>query len=126
MRRRQVLLVEDDDSMRELIRLTLEPLRLNLSEAANVSEAWTLLETQRPDTVLVDVNLERLRDGLELCRQIKQSIELGDTRVIVISTASQLEDIERGRAAGADLYIVKPFSPAHLLAVIGAHRLLQS
>lgn len=122
MRRRKVLLVEDDESMRELIRLTLEPLRLNLSEAANVSEAWTLLETQRPDTVLVDVSLERLRDGLDLCRQIKQSIELGDTRVIVISTASQFEDIERGHAAGADLYIVKPFSPAHLLAVIGTHR----
>lgn len=122
MRRRKLLLVEDDDSMRSLIRLTLEPLRLNVTEAGNVSEAWTLLETQRPDTVLVDVNLERLRDGLELCRQIKQSTELAHVRVIVISTASQLEDVERGRAAGADLYIVKPFSPAHLLRVVGGQR----
>lgn len=120
MRRRKLLLVEDDDSMRELIRLTLEPLRLNVYEAGNVSEAWTLLETQRPDTVLVDVSLERLRDGLELCRQIRQSPEFGAIRVIVVSTASQLEDIERGRAAGADLYLVKPFSPAHLLEIIGA------
>lgn len=119
MRRRKLLLVEDDDSMRELIKVTLEPLRLNLYEAGNVRDAWTVLETQRPDTVLLDVSLEQLRDGLELCRQIKQSSELGPVRVIVISTASQIEDIERGQAAGADLYIVKPFSPAHLLAVIG-------
>jgi CheY-like chemotaxis protein len=122
MRRRKLLLVEDDDSMRELIKLTLEPLRLNLYEAGTIHDAWTMLEKQHPDTVLVDVSLERLRDGLELCRQIKQAPELGDIRVIVISTASQLEDIERGQAAGADLYIVKPFSPAHLLAIISTHR----
>lgn len=119
MRRRKLLLVEDDDSMRELIKVTLEPLRLNLYEAGNVRDAWTALEAQRPDTVLLDVSLEQLRDGLELCRQIRQSSELGPVRVIVISTASQIEDIERGQAAGADLYIVKPFSPAHLLEVIG-------
>lgn len=119
MRRRKLLLVEDDDSMRELIKVTLEPLRLNLYEAGNVRDAWTVIETQRPDTVLLDVSLEQLRDGLELCRQIRQSPESGSVRVIVISTASQIEDIERGEAAGADLYIVKPFSPAHLLEVIG-------
>lgn len=119
MRRRKLLLVEDDDSMRELIKVTLEPLRLNLYEAGNVRDAWTVIETQRPDTVLLDVSLEQLRDGLELCRQIRQSPESGSVRVIVISTASQIEDIERGQAAGADLYIVKPFSPAHLLEVIG-------
>lgn len=119
MRRRKLLLVEDDDSMRELIKVTLEPLRLNLYEAGNVRDAWTVIETQRPDTVLLDVSLEQLRDGLELCLQIRQSPESGSVRVIVISTASQIEDIERGQAAGADLYIVKPFSPAHLLEVIG-------
>lgn len=119
MRRRKLLLVEDDDSMRELIKVTLEPLRLNLYEAGNVRDAWIVIETQRPDTVLLDVSLEQLRDGLELCRQIRQSPESGSVRVIVISTASQIEDIERGQAAGADLYIVKPFSPAHLLEVIG-------
>lgn len=122
MRRRKLLLVEDDDSMRELIKLTLEPLRLNVSQAGNIRDAWTLLQIHRPDTVLLDVSLEQQRDGLALCRRIKQSPELAGTRIVIVSTASQLEDIERGRAAGADLYLVKPFSPAHLLDVIGTHR----
>lgn len=122
MRRRKLLLVDDDEKIRELIKLTLEPLRLSFCEAVNVSDAWALLQTQRLDTVVLDINLQQMRDGLELCRQIKQSPKHSHIRVIVISTASQFEDLERGRAAGADLYLIKPFSPAHLLEIIRTDR----
>jgi CheY-like chemotaxis protein len=118
MARRKLLVVEDDDNLCQLIRLTLEPLRLAVCEASNVRDAWALVEAQRPDTVLLDVSLEQPRDGLELCRRIKQSPGLERTQIIVISTASQLDDIERSYAAGADHYLVKPFSPSRLFDLV--------
>lgn len=119
MKRRKLLVVDDDIQMRELIKLTAEPLRLKVSEAQNVQDAWKLLQEQRPQLVIVDMFLEAPHDGLELCRQIKSTPELGHAKVIVLTTASQVEDFQRGRAAGADHYIVKPFSPASLLKLLG-------
>lgn len=120
MRRRKLLLVEDDAEIRELIRLTLEPLRLQIHEAVAVADAWVLIKTQRPGMVLLDMNLETQRDGLALCQRIKQAPACAGIKVIIVSTASQAEDLHRGAMAGADLYIVKPFSPAQLLDSVRA------
>jgi DNA-binding response OmpR family regulator len=112
-----VLIADDDSRIRMLVRATLAGQPSTLLEADNGDEAWRLLEQHQPSVALLDVRMPR-RSGLDLAREIRRNVHLRGTRIIILSgDASQL-DVESGHAAGADLYLTKPFSPRALLAAV--------
>ena len=113
----RILIVDDDEDMRKVIRMALEPLTHDIHEAGNAIEALTSARAERPDLVILDVMMPGV-DGYEVCYLIKTAPELQHTRVIVLTVRDHKIDISIGRGAFADAYLVKPFDPDKLLAAI--------
>lgn len=115
----RLLIVEDQPEIRMLIQMALEFENFEIHEAPDGDAALALLPTLRPDLVLLDVLMPGSRNGLDVCRAIKADAQLRGTRVVMLSARSQPSDRQAGLAAGADAYLVKPFSPNELLRLIG-------
>ncbi len=112
---KKILLVDDHADIRRLIRMTLEFEDYDIHEAEDGESALRIARQVRPDFVLTDVMMPGPVDGLEVCRRIKADPELRDTHVMVVSARGQARDREAGQQAGADTYLVKPFSPLQLI-----------
>jgi len=112
-----VLVADDEAPIVELIRFTLEDVRVRVIEAFDGARALELALQTRPDLVLLDVRMPQL-DGLEVCRRLRQAPECAHTRIVLLTASGQAEDRARGLAAGADEYLTKPFSPLKLLALV--------
>jgi DNA-binding response OmpR family regulator len=85
--------------------------------AADGDEAWRAIQTHRPRTVVLDVEMPG-RTGLELAQAIKADASLVETRVILLTARSRPSDLEAGFVAGADFYLTKPFSLVELLETV--------
>lgn len=112
-----VLIVDDEQHIRLLIEQTLEELEddgVELLTATNGDEALDVVEHHQPALVFLDVMMPR-RNGFEVCRTIKQDMGLAATYVVLLTAKGQAYDREQGLAAGADLYMTKPFDPDELL-----------
>jgi two-component system phosphate regulon response regulator PhoB len=112
----KILVVDDSREIRNLIRLSLPYSEFRIEEAENGTDAMRLIHAWRPDLVLLDVVMPGHVDGLQVCREVKQDALLRETIVVMLTVLGQQHDIEAGRAAGADAYIVKPFSPTVLVS----------
>ena len=104
-----VLVADDVPDVRELISLTLSPGEFEVVEATDGNVAWALIQAHRPEVVVLDVLMPG-RSGLELTQAIRGDPALAATYVILLSAAAQPAQVEAGLAAGADRYMVKPFS----------------
>ncbi len=113
----RVLIVDDEPNVVELVRVTLEDDRLHVITAMSGAEALRLVAADRPDLILLDVNLPDL-SGLEVCRQLRSEPALVGCRIVMLTAAAQREDVRAGLAAGADEYLTKPFSPVRLLSLV--------
>jgi two-component system, OmpR family, alkaline phosphatase synthesis response regulator PhoP len=114
-----VLIVDDEQHIRLLIEQTLEELEddgVDLLTASDGDEAVGVVEHHRPELVFLDVMLPK-RDGFDVCRTIKQDLGLSGTYVVMLTAKGQAYDREQGLAAGADLYMTKPFDPDALLRI---------
>jgi len=118
----RLLIVEDQEDIRELIRLTLDLEGYEVDEAANGDEGLRKVSSFQPQLVLLDVMMPGSLDGFAVCRQIKGSGAHRRTKVVMLTARCQASDREAGRQAGADAYLTKPFSPKQLLEVV--HKLL--
>ncbi|NJK46279.1 MAG: response regulator [Pleurocapsa sp. SU_196_0] len=112
-----VLIVDDHEDIRWLVRLTLEALNLEFLEAGTGSQALELARAHVPQLIFLDVMMPGTLDGLEVCRIIKADAVLQRSRVVLLTARGQQSDLEAGTRAGADGYLVKPFSPAALLSL---------
>lgn len=112
-----VLIADDEAPLRLLVAATIESNEYAVVEAADGDEAWALLQQHRPAVALLDVSMPG-RTGLELARAIKADPELAATRIVLLTAKAQPADVAAGLAAGADLYLTKPFSPLELIAVV--------
>ena len=120
-----ILLVEDQDHIRQLIKLSLAPTQHKIYEASDCQTALHLARTLKPDLMLLDIVLSKgadtdtptMTNGLDLCRIVKDTPELAYIPIVVVSSRGQTSDIKKGLAAGANEYIVKPFSVIHLMEV---------
>ena len=117
--KRLVLLVDDDEGLRRLIRTTLGTEHFELLQAVDGEEALHLARQQHPDLVVLDVNMPKL-DGFEVCRHLKTEPETSGIKVVILSARGADTDRARGREVGADDYFIKPFSPIQLLNKIYA------
>ena len=114
----RILIVDDDEDMRKVVRATLEPLTHDIREARNPIDPLKLARAERPDLVILDVMMPGV-DGYEICYLITTPPELQDTRVIILTGRENDIDISIGRGALADAYLIKPLSADRLLAAIG-------
>jgi CheY-like chemotaxis protein len=112
------LVVDDHADIRKLIRMTLEFEDQAIHEVASAPEAVDAARRLRPDIVLLDVMMPGAFDGLEACRRLRAEPACRHTRIILLSARGQRADIEAGLAAGANAYLLKPFSPLALLDTI--------
>ncbi len=110
----EILVVEDDDSIRRLLRISLKTEGYRVSEAKSAAVALSLFEANAPSLVLLDLGLPD-RDGMEVLACIR---ERGSTPVIVVTARTQDDQKVSALDAGADDYVVKPFSMAELFARI--------
>ena len=117
---RTILVVDDDDDIRSLLRTTIERGSHRVEEASDGEEALLLIGRARPDLILLDVNMPGI-DGPAVCRHIKADAATRGVTVLMLTAATQDSDRRRGMEAGADGYISKPFSPRSLLDQVGSH-----
>src|SRR5574341_234732 len=112
----RTLVVDDDPSIRKLIRVNLEPRGYVVQEAADGSGAIKALEEDLPDLMLLDLVMPEI-DGIEVCIWVR---ERSDLPIIVLSARNEEELKIRALDAGADDYVSKPFSYDELLARVRA------
>ena len=120
-----ILIVEDQADIRQLIKMSLAFTKHTIYEAPDCQTAFNMVNTLKPDLMLLDIMLpsgtddktEGLANGLTLCRMLKDNPELATMPIILLTSKGQAIDIKAGLAAGADEYIVKPFSVIHLIEV---------
>jgi CheY-like chemotaxis protein len=113
-----VVVVEDQADIRKLVRMTLSICEAEVYEADSGDSGLRLVNELRPPVVLMDIMMPGEVDGLEACRRIKQDPRLNNTRVVMLTARGQEADLAAGKAAGADAYLVKPFSPLQLLDTV--------
>jgi DNA-binding response OmpR family regulator len=115
---KRILIVEDQEHIRELIRMSLETGEFELQEAEDGDSALRMAAQWAPDLMLLDVMMPGSLDGLGVCQRIKTDPARKRTRVVMLSARSQAADRQAGLKAGADDYLVKPFSPRELLQLV--------
>jgi two-component system cell cycle response regulator DivK len=114
---KRILVVEDQEDNRRILRDLLLSAGFEVMEATTGEEGIRLAETRRPDLILMDIQMPVL-DGYEATRRIKATAELRQIPIIVVTSYALSGDDAKARAAGADGYVAKPFSPRELLAKI--------
>lgn len=119
MTAQKILIVEDEQAIREMIAFHLSRAGYDTLEAKDCREARELLADQRPDLALVDWMLPDM-SGLELTRNLKRDKDNEDLAVIMLTARAEERDKVSGLEGGADDYITKPFSPRELVARIQA------
>lgn len=112
--RKRILLVDDQDAVRELVAMTLGDDEYELLDAADGETALRLARGFQPHLILLDVGMPKM-DGFTVCRSLKRDPETKDIPVIMLTAAGADADRAAGRAAGADDYFTKPFSPTALM-----------
>ena len=111
--RKKVLIVDDEEDIISLIKISLNLAGFDTFEALDGQKALTILKKQKPDLILLDIMMPRM-DGYELCKRLKKNRKLKGIPVVFLTAKGQKEDAEKGLACGADDYIVKPFDPYEL------------
>jgi two-component system, cell cycle response regulator DivK len=114
---RRILLVEDHEDNRRIVRDLLTSAGYELIEAVTGEEGVAMAETGRPDLILMDIQLPGL-DGYEATRRIKANPALRQIPIIAVTSYALSGDDVKAREAGCDAYVTKPFSPRALLAKI--------
>lgn len=111
---KKVLIVDDEPSIVMSLDFLMKKNGYEVFIARDGEEAMELAGREQPDVIILDIMMPKV-DGYEVCQQLKADADLSQTRVIFLSAKGKEADIERGYAAGADLYLTKPFSPRVLL-----------
>jgi twitching motility two-component system response regulator PilH len=112
-----VLIADDRESIRLLVKATIESDQFTVIEAADGAAAWDLIQEACPSLVLLDIHMPR-RSGLDLTRAIKGDPTLQGIKVILITANGQAQEVAVGLEAGADRYLTKPFSPVELMLLV--------
>jgi two-component system phosphate regulon response regulator PhoB len=114
-----LLVVEDEDSLAELLRYNLEREGYQVTLASDGEEALLMIDERQPDLVVLDWMLPTL-SGIEVCRRLRQRSLTRNLPVVILTARADESDRIRGLDTGADDYVVKPFSMSELTARIRA------
>ena len=114
---KRILVVEDNEDNRRIIRDLLTSVGYELLEAMDGVEGVAMAQQHRPDLILMDIQLPVI-DGYEATRRIRTIPELADVPIIAVTSYALSGDEPKTREAGCDGYVAKPFSPRQLLAKV--------
>ena len=109
-----VLLADDDEQIRNLVATTLGSENFELQMAADGAETLAIAQENKPDLILLDINMPRM-SGLEVCRVLKADPVTAGIKIVMLTASGSDEDRTRAFDAAADDYFMKPFSPIALL-----------
>ncbi|MGH8517594.1 MAG: response regulator, partial [Panacagrimonas sp.] len=119
MQDKLVLVIEDEASIREMVKFALERASFRVSTAPSAADARLGIAEERPDLILLDWMMPGV-SGLELARELKGSATTKDIPIIMLTARAEEEDKVRGLNTGCDDYVSKPFSFPELIARIHA------
>jgi len=114
-----ILVVEDEEAIRQMLVIVLQQNNFNVLEAADVTQAQKILHEQLPDLILLDWMLPKIT-GDEWTRRLKSDPNYSDLPIILLTAKGEESDKIRGLDLGADDYVTKPFSPKELVSRIKA------
>lgn len=117
MPRERILVVDDDEDIRDVLKLTLEEENYEVLEAKDGKEALEVIKKLTPHIVILDYKMPK-KNGAEVCEVLRKDIALRHLPIIMLTGKSETQDKVEGLEAGADDYIIKPFEPKELLARI--------
>jgi DNA-binding response OmpR family regulator len=120
--RKRVLIIDDDPPIVRLIAGTLRKEKLTVAVASNGAEGLLAAAKHRPDLIILDIQMP-VMDGMQMLRILRENVATKGIPVIILSIRAEDGDIVKGLAAGADMYIPKPFRVADLVSAV--HRMLQ-
>jgi CheY-like chemotaxis protein len=113
----RVLVVDDDDVIRQLIVVNLELEGFQVHVAVDGQDALDRVKQVRPHVVTLDIMMPRL-DGWEAATRLRADPETADIKVILLSARAQEADLRRGDRIGVDAYLTKPFDPDELIDTV--------
>ena len=114
---KRILAVDDSASMRQMVSFTLKKSGFDVTEAKDGQEALDIAKTAKFDVIISDVNMP-VMDGITLVKNLRTLPQFKFTPILMLTTESGTDKKTEGKAAGATGWIVKPFNPDQLLAVI--------
>jgi two-component system OmpR family response regulator len=112
----KILVVDDDAHIRQVLTFALGKAGMETAEAGDGEAALEQVEREKPDLVVLDINMPRM-DGLEVCRRLRAA---GDLPILFLSSRDDEIDRVVGLELGGDDYVVKPFSPREVVARVNA------
>jgi len=112
--KKNVLIVDDEPNIVHLVRLSLNQEKYNIYEAFSSREAMTIVKTQLPDIVVLDLMMPGV-NGYEFCQALRDNPRTRNVPVLILSAKSQMDDKLHAIDVGADDYVTKPFDPMELV-----------
>jgi len=113
----RVLVVDDDDVIRQLITVNLELEGFEVATAVDGQDCLDKVKHVAPDVITLDIMMPRL-DGWEAAGRLRADPETAGIKVVLLSARAQEADLERGSRIGVDAYLTKPFDPDELIEVV--------
>jgi CheY-like chemotaxis protein len=113
----KVLVCDNEDVLRALVREALDGGRYEVAEARDGDESIERARDLRPDVIVLDIMMPG-RSGIEVLQEVRRDPDLRETPVVMLTARTQAADREAASRAGADYFLPKPFSPARLVSVV--------
>ncbi|MDD2728704.1 response regulator [Malikia sp.] len=118
---KKILTIDDQGDIRRLIRMALEfDGRHEVVEAMDADEGLLVARREKPNLILLDLNMPRV-NGIEMCQRLSRDPQLSEIPVILLTGSNDPELRRQGQAAGARVFLTKPFNPMQLLDLIDDH-----
>lgn len=119
MTKQTILVIEDEAAIRDMLKFTLTSAEYDVVEAPNAEQGWQVANDKKPDLILLDWMLPGV-SGVALAQRIRQNEKTRTIPIVMLTAKSEEDDQVQGFEAGADDYVVKPFSPRALVARVKA------
>ena len=116
---KKILIVDDEPNIVASLEYLMRKAGYGVAVASDGDEALAVVDSFRPDLVLLDVMMPR-QSGYEVCRQLRAREDLRHLRVVMLSAKGRDAEVSKGLSVGADAYVTKPFSNRELMAQVAA------
>ena len=114
----KLLIADDLVPIRQMVRITLSTQGWTIIEAENGTKALEMARSEKPDLMLLDVDMGSGPNGFDVCRELKSSPDTKDIPIVMLTAHDSESDRAVGFAAGATQYLTKPFGPLELIDTI--------
>lgn len=114
---KKILIADDEPNIVLSLEFLMQRNGYDVMTAPDGEQALQLLNTFKPDLILLDIMLP-LRNGFEVCQRVRENPQWKDTRIVMLTAKGREVEVTKGLALGADVYITKPFSTQELLASV--------